>query len=41
VQSEFVTTGEALEAERLSLTGELNVVAVEWVMQYTIADAYK
>jgi membrane protease subunit HflK len=41
VQSEFVTTGEALEAERLSLTGELNVVAVEWVMQYTVADAYK
>jgi membrane protease subunit HflK len=40
VQSEFVTTGEALETERLSLTGDLNVVAVEWVMQYTIADAY-
>jgi membrane protease subunit HflK len=33
VQSEFVTTGEALEAERLSLTGELNVVAVEWVFK--------
>ena len=41
VQSEFVTTGEGLESERLSLTGDLNVVAVEWVMQYTIVDAYK
>ncbi len=41
VQSEFVTTGESMESERLSLTGDLNVVAVEWVMQYTIADPYK
>jgi len=41
VQSEFVTTGEVLESERLSLTGDLNVVAVEWVMQYNILDAYK
>lgn len=41
VQSEFITTGEVLEAERLSLTGDLNVVVVEWVMQYTIADPYK
>ncbi len=41
VQSEFVTTGEGLDSERLSLTGDLNVVVVEWVMQYTIIDAYK
>lgn len=40
VQSEFVTAGEELETERLSLTGDLNVVAVEWVMQYTISDPY-
>ena len=41
VQSEFVTTGEELEREKLSLTGDLNVVAVEWVMQYTVNNPYK
>jgi membrane protease subunit HflK len=40
VESEFVTEKPELEPERLSLTGDLNVVALEWAMQYTVKDPY-
>jgi membrane protease subunit HflK len=41
VQSQFITEGGDLEMERLVLSGDLNVVALEWVMQYVVADPYK
>lgn len=41
VQSEFITEGVQLDNEKLVLCGDLNVVAVEWVMQFTISDPYK
>jgi membrane protease subunit HflK len=41
VQSEFATEGVGIDDEKLVLCGDLNVVAVEWVMQYTVSDPYK
>jgi membrane protease subunit HflK len=38
VESQFRTQGGAIDAEKLVLSGDLNVVAIEWVMQYTISD---
>jgi membrane protease subunit HflK len=38
VQSEFRTQGGQIDAEKLVLSGDLNVVAIEWVMQFTITD---
>jgi membrane protease subunit HflK len=40
VQSEFVVTSDALK-EAVMLTGDLNVVVVEWIVQYKIKDPYK
>jgi membrane protease subunit HflK len=41
VQSEFITEGIQLDNEKLVLCGDLNVLGVEWVMQFTISDPYK
>lgn len=38
-QTEYETSG--LEAESLTLTGDLNIIKVEWVVQYRIADPIK
>ncbi len=38
-RSEYETRG--LEAESLTLTGDLNIIKVEWVVQYRVADAIK
>ncbi len=40
IKSEYRVTGEALK-EAVMLTGDLNVVVVEWIVQYKIKDAYK
>jgi membrane protease subunit HflK len=40
VQSEFKVTPEMLQ-EAVMLTGDLNVVVVEWIVQYKIKDPYK
>jgi membrane protease subunit HflK len=40
VQSEFVVTPDSLK-EAVMLTGDLNVVIAEWIVQYKIKDAYK
>jgi membrane protease subunit HflK len=40
VQSEYKITPEMLQ-EAVMLTGDLNVVVVEWIVQYKIKDAYK
>ncbi len=40
VNSEFRVTPESLE-EAIMLTGDLNVVVLEWIVQYKIKDAYK
>lgn len=40
IKSEYRVTGEALK-EAIMLTGDLNVVVVEWIVQYKIKDAYK
>ncbi len=39
VRSAYTTKG--LEEESLTLTGDLNVTDVEWIVQYQIADPYK
>jgi len=39
IKSEYRVTGEALK-EAVMLTGDLNVVVVEWIVQYKIKDAY-
>jgi membrane protease subunit HflK len=40
VKSEYATTPET-QAEAVMLTGDLNVVVVEWIVQYKIKDPYK
>ena len=40
VRSEFVVTPDA-QKEAVMLTGDLNVLNVEWIVQYKIKDAYK
>jgi membrane protease subunit HflK len=40
IQSEFKVTPETAE-EAMMLTGDLNVVVVEWIVQYKIKDSYK
>jgi membrane protease subunit HflK len=40
VQSEFKVTPETVQ-EAVMLTGDLNVVVVEWIVQYKIKDPYK
>jgi len=40
IKSEYVITPEASQ-EALMLTGDLNVVVVEWIVQYKIKDPYK
>ena len=40
VNSEYRVTPETLE-EAVMLTGDLNVVVVEWIVQYKIKDAFK
>jgi membrane protease subunit HflK len=40
ISSEYRVTPETLE-EAVMLTGDLNVVVVEWIVQYKIKDAYK
>jgi len=40
IQSEFKVTPETAE-EAMMLTGDLNVVVVEWIVQYKIKDTYK
>jgi len=40
IKSEYRVTGESLK-EAVMLTGDLNVVVVEWIVQYKIKDAYK
>lgn len=40
INSEFRVTPESLE-EAIMLTGDLNVVVLEWIVQYKIKDAYK
>lgn len=41
IQSEFATAGTDIDLEKLVLSGDLNVLAVEWVMQYVVSDPYK
>jgi membrane protease subunit HflK len=40
IKSEYVITPEASQ-EAIMLTGDLNVVVVEWIVQYKIKDPYK
>jgi len=40
IKSEYLITPEASQ-EALMLTGDLNVVVVEWIVQYKIKDPYK
>ncbi|MGB7294360.1 MAG: FtsH protease activity modulator HflK [Candidatus Aminicenantales bacterium] len=40
IRSEFSVTSETTK-ESMMLTGDLNVVDVEWIVQYKIKDAYK
>jgi len=40
IRSEYVTTPET-EKESVMLTGDLNVVVAEWIVQYKIRDPYK
>jgi membrane protease subunit HflK len=40
VRSEFVVTSDS-QKEAVMLTGDLNVLNVEWIVQYKIKDAYK
>jgi membrane protease subunit HflK len=40
INSQFVTTPET-KAESVMLTGDLNVVDAEWIVQYKIRDPYK
>jgi membrane protease subunit HflK len=40
INSEFRVTPETLQ-EAVMLTGDLNVLVVEWIVQYKIKDAYK
>jgi len=40
VNTEYRTTPESLE-EAIMLTGDLNVLVVEWIVQYKIKDPYK
>ncbi len=40
VNSEYVTSAES-KAEAVMLTGDLNVVVAEWIVQYKIKDPYK
>jgi membrane protease subunit HflK len=40
IRSEFVVTPET-EKESVMLTGDLNVVVAEWIVQYKIKDPYK
>jgi len=40
IKSEYRVTGESLK-EAVMLTGDLNVVVAEWIVQYKIEDAYK
>lgn len=40
IKSEYRVTGESLK-EAVMLTGDLNVVVAEWIVQYKIKDAYK
>jgi len=40
VRSEFVVTPDA-QKEAVMLTGDLNVLNVEWIVQYKIKDSYK
>lgn len=40
IQSEFIKTAATRE-ESIMLTGDLNVVDVEWIVQYKIEDPYK
>lgn len=40
INSQFVTSAET-KAESVMLTGDLNVVDAEWIVQYKIRDAYK
>lgn len=40
INSEFRVTPESLQ-EAIMLTGDLNVLVVEWIVQYKIKDAYK
>jgi membrane protease subunit HflK len=40
VKSEYASTPET-QAEAIMLTGDLNVVVVEWIVQYKIKDPYK
>ncbi len=40
INSQYVTSAET-KAESVMLTGDLNVVDAEWIVQYKIRDAYK
>jgi len=40
IRSEYAAPAEGM-AEAIMLTGDLNVVVVEWIIQYKIKDAYK
>lgn len=40
VESQFRTEGAEINLEKLVLCGDLNVVAIEWVMQFTVANPY-
>jgi len=40
INTQYVATGET-KAESVMLTGDLNVVDAEWIVQYKIRDAYK
>ena len=40
IQSEFVTAGTEIDLEKLVLSGDLNVLSVEWVIQYVVSDPY-
>ena len=40
IRSEYRVTAETAK-EAIMLTGDLNVVVVEWIVQYKIKDAYK
>lgn len=39
IRSEYVTTAEA-RSESIMLTGDLNVIVAEWIVQYKIKDPY-
>ena len=41
VQSQFITEGGDIDLEKLTLSGDLNVLSVEWVMQFVVIDPYK